>query len=43
LAIQGDPASFIVDVAAALKGFKGSDEWINTLREKDNVKEETNG
>jgi hypothetical protein len=40
--VQADPASFIVEVAASLKGFKGSDEWVNGLREKDNVKEEAN-
>lgn len=41
-AVESDPSSFIVKLAESLKGFKGSEDWINTLREKDNVKEELN-
>jgi hypothetical protein len=42
LAIQSDPASFIVELAAAFKGYKGPDDWIQLLREKDNEKEQAN-
>lgn len=42
LAIQSDPASFIVKLASAVKNYKGSDEWIKVLREKDNAKEAVN-
>jgi len=42
LAIQGDPASFICKLAAASKDFKGSDDWLKVLREKDNTKEFAN-
>lgn len=42
LAVQSDPASFIVKLAESLKGYKGSSDWINFLREKDNSKEEVN-
>lgn len=42
LALQSDPATFIVKLAESLKGFKGNADWINTLREKDNAKEELN-
>ena len=42
MAVESDPASFIVKLAESLKGFKGSSDWINTLREKDNSKEEVN-
>lgn len=41
LAIQSDPASFIVKLAEATKS-KGPEDWLNTLREKDNAKETTN-
>lgn len=40
--IESDPASFIVKLAESLKGFKGNADWINTLREKDNAKEQLN-
>lgn len=42
IAIQGDPASFLVDLSNALKGYKGSSEWIETLRKKDDEKEAIN-
>jgi len=42
MAVEADPASFIVKLSESLKGFKGSDEWISTLRAKDNVKEDLN-
>jgi len=42
LAIQSDPASFIVELATALKGYKGPDDWIQILREKDDEKEQAN-
>jgi len=42
LAFQADPASFVVKLAEASKSFKGSDEWLKTLREKDNLKEASN-
>lgn len=42
MAIESDPASFVVELAKSLRGYKGSDEWIKSLREKDNVKEESN-
>lgn len=42
LAFQADPASFVVKLAEATKNFKGSDEWLKTLREKDNVKDASN-
>lgn len=42
LAVESDPASFMVKLADSLKGFKGSDEWISTLRSKDDAKEEIN-
>lgn len=37
-----DPASFMVDLAKSLKGYKSSDSWLKTLREKDDAKEEIN-
>ncbi len=42
LALQSDPASFVVELANSLKGYKGPDDWIASLREKDNLKEQTN-
>lgn len=39
LAYQVDPASFVVDLASSLKGYKAPEEWLTTLREKDNIKE----
>ena len=42
LAVEADPASFVLELADSLKGFKGSDDWLNSLREKDVAKEEAN-
>ena len=42
LAINADPAKLVVDLAEGIKGYRGSDDWINELREKDNVKEDIN-
>lgn len=42
MALEVDPGLFLVKLADSLKGFRGSDEWINALREKDNAKEEIN-
>ena len=42
LSVQADPAQFLVDLSNSLRGFKGSDEWVSSLRSKDNVKEEAN-
>ena len=39
--IQSDPASFLVQLCDSLSGFRGSDEWISSLKEKDNAKEES--
>lgn len=41
LAIQSDPASFIVKLAELTKKIS-SDGWLKTLREKDNTKEADN-
>ncbi len=38
LAIQSDPASFIVKLAEATKT-QGPEDWLKSLREKDNAKE----
>jgi hypothetical protein len=32
----------VVELAKSLKGYKGSNEWIKSLREKDDIKEEAN-
>ena len=42
LAIHADPADLVVRLAEGIKGFKGSDEWIQSLREKDDAKEQVN-
>lgn len=42
MAIQADPSSFIVELAESLKGFKGSNDWLEFLRAKDDAKEEIN-
>ncbi|CAF3546449.1 unnamed protein product [Rotaria sp. Silwood1] len=44
LAIQGDPADFIVRLNKDLlgKNYKCPNTWIETLRNKDNIKEEIN-
>ena len=42
LAVQADPADFVLKLAGSIKGFKGSDEWLQSLREKDNAKEDAN-
>lgn len=42
LAIQADPSTFVVQLAQALKGFSGSEDWIEQLRAKDDAKEEIN-
>ena len=42
MAIQADPSSFIVELTESLKGFRGSNDWLDQLRAKDNVKEESN-
>uniref|UniRef100_A0A8C3ULI7 2-hydroxyacyl-CoA lyase 2 n=1 Tax=Catharus ustulatus TaxID=91951 RepID=A0A8C3ULI7_CATUS len=35
LAVQGDPASFVLDLARALQGFAAPKEWLERLRESD--------
>lgn len=42
LAIQGDVGTALVSISQGLKGYKCDPEWIKTLREKDNVKEDAN-
>ena len=42
MAINADPAKLVVDLADGIKGYRGSDEWISELREKDNAKEAIN-
>ncbi|XP_002741068.3 2-hydroxyacyl-CoA lyase 2, partial [Saccoglossus kowalevskii] len=42
IAIQGDPASFIVELQKKLDGYKCDTEWVSTLKERDMEKEKTN-
>ncbi|XP_052067648.1 2-hydroxyacyl-CoA lyase 2-like [Mytilus californianus] len=42
IAIEGDVASFITELADGLKGFKCDQEWIQKLKDKDNDKENVN-
>lgn len=42
LAVQADPADFVLKLAESVKGYKCPDEWLQTLREKDSQKEEAN-
>lgn len=42
IAIEGDVASFITEVANGLKGYKCDSEWVQKLKDKDNDKESAN-
>ncbi|XP_067655613.1 2-hydroxyacyl-CoA lyase 2-like [Haliotis asinina] len=42
LAVQGDIGSFMVDVAAGMKGYKCDPDWVKTLRDRDEEKEIAN-
>ncbi|XP_050195075.1 2-hydroxyacyl-CoA lyase 2, partial [Myiozetetes cayanensis] len=42
LAVQGDPASFVLALARKLQGFSCPREWLETLREREREKEEEN-
>lgn len=42
LAIQGDVASFVVELARALPDFKCPQSWLQTLRQRDEDKEAKN-
>ncbi|XP_031565724.1 acetolactate synthase-like protein, partial [Actinia tenebrosa] len=42
IAIQGDPASFLVSLCENLKGYSCPKDWVETLKERDLEKEKTN-
>ena len=42
IAIEGDVASFVTEVANGLKGYKCDPEWVQKLKDKDTEKEEAN-
>ncbi|KAH3884535.1 hypothetical protein DPMN_008518 [Dreissena polymorpha] len=42
VAIQGDVGEFIMGLAAGLKGYKCDPEWLNSLRGRDQEKEDAN-
>ncbi|XP_027766147.1 acetolactate synthase-like protein, partial [Empidonax traillii] len=42
LAVQGDPASFVLALARKLQGFSCPREWLEKLREREREKEEEN-
>ena len=42
VAIQADVASFIVELSQGLKGYKCDRDWIDSLKNKDKEKEESN-
>lgn len=42
VAVEADAASFIVEVARGLKGYKCDPEWLGILKHKDEVKEKAN-
>ena len=42
IAVEADVASFIIKVASGLRGYKCDSEWIQKLKERDDVKEKAN-
>ncbi|XP_072182108.1 2-hydroxyacyl-CoA lyase 2-like [Diadema setosum] len=42
LAVEGDPASFLVELQKGLQGYKCDEEWLKTLRARDEEKEAAN-
>ena len=42
VAVQGDVASFILELSKGVKGYKCDPEWIGMLRNKDKSKEDAN-
>lgn len=42
IAVEGDVASFIVQISQGLKGYKCDPDWIQALKDKDQTKEKAN-
>ncbi|XP_069132457.1 2-hydroxyacyl-CoA lyase 2-like isoform X1 [Argopecten irradians] len=42
VAVEADAASYVVEIARGLKGYKCDQDWLNQLKEKDTVKEKAN-
>lgn len=42
IAVEGDVASFIVQVSQGLKDYKCDPDWIQALKDKDQTKEKAN-
>lgn len=41
-AVVGDVATFLRDLSAGLAGYQCDSEWLSTLRERDEAKEQDN-
>ena len=42
IAVEGDVASFIVQISQGLHGYKCDPDWIQKLKDKDEEKEKAN-
>lgn len=42
IAVEGDVASFIVQISQGLKGYKCDPDWTQALKDKDQTKEKAN-
>lgn len=42
VAVLGDVATFMRDLSAGLAGYQCDSEWLSTLRERDEAKEQDN-